>query len=136
MKAKTLVTVGITLLLAGCPVGRLGPQIDLRPDMSGPWWEPSPPTKPPELEETEEIRPSKLSEKLKVDDLAQVTTKWGKTYSFRVYRVSEDSFAGLTRDDKRYRVLYDDITRVTVRRKKHGGIIALDFLMCSAGICK
>ena len=132
-----LLLVPISTLLASCLLA--APK--LTPDMDfdfGPMLQPSvePMRRLPDPEHRERIRPSDLAEKLKVGDTASVTTTWQKTYVFRVYRVDDDSFAGLARNDKKYKVPYESIKRVEVRRLKGGDELAMDFLMCSAGLCK
>jgi hypothetical protein len=131
-----LCIAALAILLSACRLGapKLTPDMDLD---FGPWIpEIQPMSRLPDPEHRESIKPSELAEKLRVGDTARVTTTWQKTYVFRVYRVDDDSFAGLAQDDEKYKVPYENIKRVAVRRLKDGDELMLDFVMCSAGICK
>lgn len=51
----------------------------------------------------------------KAGDLVRVETHGGKREIMRVYRVDEDGFAGVTRDERRFRVPYKIVKVLEVR---------------------
>jgi hypothetical protein len=136
MKLRHLIPLVATLGLTGCPADLpLRPDIDMRPDLSRiPI--PPPPRRLPERTTSKELSPRNLAEQLKEGDIAITEMKWGKTYTFQVYRVADDSFGGKADDNKKYKVLYEDIAHLTVRRATTDGEVVLDFAMCGAGICR
>jgi len=135
---RGLVVLATALLLSACPIGgrpNLAPDIpDV--DLSGMdlnWW---PKLHSPDYEQddkTEDIAPSKIAEKLKVGDIAYVTTNWSGKYMFHVYRVSPDSFGGLSPEKEKYKVMYNTITKLTVHRKQNGAEYARTYFVSDGG---
>lgn len=67
---------------------------------------------------------------LAVDDVVRFTTKTGKTYIFRVYKVDETSFHGVAKNGKSYRVPCTALNSLAVRRDKTG----VDWVLVPAGL--
>ena len=123
---RFLIAVGLAFSLSGCPVGPgIGPRFDMdlgiKPDFG--------PHTPPDPEKTENIAPSQIAEKLKVGDIVRVQTRAKKIHTFRVYKVDDDAFWGVAVNEKRYKVPYHVITRLTVRRAKSGGEMLFEYVM-------
>lgn len=56
--------------------------------------------------------------KLKPGDVIYAHTKQGKTHLFRVNAIESESFVGIARDKKKYRMYFKDLSAIEVRRKE------------------
>lgn len=138
--ALGLITVAsLSLVLCACPLGKT-----LRPGDGGMdlWDEEflnnidlgwAPPIPPPDLEKRKDIAPSDVADKLKVGDTAYVKTTWNGKYVFRVYRVDADAFGGLASNEQKYKVLYDSISTLTIRRQKSAGEYIAEYYISGMG---
>lgn len=59
---------------------------------------------------------SNLHKRLAPDDVIKVRTIEDKFYRFRVHKVEEEAFIGTASDSKNYKIRYDTIAEVWIRR--------------------